>query len=91
MAAHRCIYRHVNGLVEGFTGFAFTVLRAAKDCQDQIRRRLLTMSAAAQVFDESQLIYSERDLTDEEMERVRRDWSVGRRYAPDGSLHYRPL
>jgi hypothetical protein len=40
-----------------------------------------------QVIDFNDLIFSERDLTPEEIEQVYRDWAASRRYAPDGSQY----
>ena len=85
MYTFRCAYRHDNGEVEGFSGFGFGEYGAKKDCLEQIRRKLSAIPGASLTVDEDGMIFSERDLTSDEMERVCRDWASGLRYGPDGS------
>ena len=80
-----CAVRHSDGSVEGFLGLGFSDYSARKDCVEQVRREFSSISGSPQVVNESDLIFSERDLTPEEMEQVRRDWARSRRYAPGGS------
>jgi hypothetical protein len=80
-----CAFHHADGSVEGFLGFGFSDYSARKDCVEQVRRRLSAIAGTPQAVEENRLIFSERDLTPEEMEKVRRDWAKGLRYAPDGS------
>ncbi len=87
MHAFRCGYRHDDGRVEGFTGFGFGDYSARKDCVEQVRRRLSAISGSPQAVDIGTLLFSERDFTPEEMEKVRQDWARGLRYAPGGSLY----
>ena len=82
-----CALRLPNGSVEGFLGLGFSDYSARKDCVEQVRRKFSSISGSPQVVNESDLIFTERDLTPEEMEQVRRDWARSRRYAPDGSLY----
>lgn len=82
-----CAIRHSDGSIEGFLGFGFGDYSARKDCIEQVRRRLSAISDTPQVVNESDLIFSERELTPEETEKVRRDWAAGHRYAPDGSQY----
>jgi hypothetical protein len=82
-----CAFRHADGSVEGFLGFGFSDYSARKDCVEQVRRRVSAKVGTPQAVDISTFIFSERDLTPEEMESVRRDWAKGLRYATDGSLY----
>ena len=79
-----CAVRHADQSVEGFLGFGFSDHSAKKDCIEQVRRRLLAVSGSEQTVNENELIYSDRDLTAEEMERIRCDWASSCRFAPDG-------
>ncbi len=85
MYAFRCAYRFSNGSIAGFVGFGFGEYSARKDCHEQVRRRLLAMPGEPATVDDNRLIFSERDLTPDEMEGVRRDWARGLRYAADGA------
>jgi hypothetical protein len=82
-----CAYRHADGSVEGFVGLGFSDHLARMDCIEQVRRRLSAMYGQQQVVDENTLIFAERDLTQDEVEQVRRDWASNRRYAPDGARY----
>ena len=82
-----CALRLPNGSVEGFLGLGFSDYSARKDCVEQVRRRLSSTATTPQVVNENDLIFSERDLTPEEMEKVRWDWARSHRYASDGSLY----
>ena len=79
-----CALRHTDRPVEGFLGFGFSDYSARKDCLEQVRRRLSAIAGQSVLVNENDLIFSEQELTPDEMEQVRRDWAAGRRYGPDG-------
>ena len=87
MHTFRCGYRFADNRVEGFTGFGFGEQGAKEDCLEQVRRKLSGIPGEPQAVDHSGLIFSEDDLTAEELESVRRDWARSRRYGPNGNLY----
>lgn len=81
-------YRHKNGDVEGFVGFGFTEDGAEQDCIRQMTYKCAVIrdSRPDSGYDATRIIREDTGLSNDEMENIRKDWSSGARYNPDGSI-----
>ena len=74
MTRYNIAYRHENGEVEGFSGFAFMGEPEAE--KDAIRHARRKCEDIGQTFDLSRLIRSPKELTRAELETVKADWAT---------------
>ncbi len=64
-------YRHSNGEVEGFVGFAFQEAFAVTDCIFKVRDKCIELG---QEYDEERVIHGPNQCTPAELVTIQADW-----------------